>query len=130
MSYKNNIIKERFDLKITAATQVFKGDFELDKNADTVLGIAMTSDRDDLLYHRGSQKIQLNDQELFPEDYESKLLMTGLNVSPNERMILIGDAPSGNGKVEVWFKDTDSPSAVFAPYRVTLYVFSKSKHSC
>ncbi|CAG5082768.1 hypothetical protein [Parvicella tangerina] len=125
MSYKHNIIKERFDLKITSPNQVFKGEFELDKNANFLIGIGLTSDRDDLLFYRGTQKIQVNDQELFPEEFESRLLMSGINVSPNDRMIKVGKIETGNGRVEIWFKDQDHPLAKFTPYRVTIYTFSK-----
>lgn len=124
MTYKHNIIKERFDIKITDANQVFKGEFELDKNANIVTGIILTSDKDDLLFYRGSQKIQINDQELFPEDFESRLLMAGLNVAPDQRAISIGNIDSGNGRVEMWYKDTDHATTRFTPYRVTIYIFS------
>ena len=125
MTYKHNIIKERFDLRISEANQVFKGEFELDKNANYVMGITLTSDRDDLLFYRGTQKIQVNDQELFPEEFESRLLMSGINVAPDERMVSVGAIDAGNGRLEIWFKDKDHPAASFTPYRVTLYAFSK-----
>lgn len=127
MSYKHNIIKERFDIQITVANETKKGRFELDKNAGQLFGVGVTSDSEEHLYYRGSQKIQLNDQELFPEDFESKLLMSGLNVSPNQRMIKVGAIDLGNGLVEVWFKDTNHPKASFTPYRVTFYFFSRVK---
>jgi hypothetical protein len=125
MAYKHNIIKERFDLKITDPNQVFKGTYELDKNANIILGLVITSDRDDLLFYRGSQKIQINDQELFPEEFESRLLMSGINVSPDDRMVSVGCIEAGNGRVEVWYKDSNHPTTRFVPYRVTFYVFSK-----
>ncbi|MGV6861007.1 MAG: hypothetical protein ACWA41_04500 [Putridiphycobacter sp.] len=124
MKYKHNIIKERFDLKVTAPNQVFKAEFELDKNANFVIGIGLTSDRDDLLFYRGSQKIQLNDQELFPENFESRLLMSGINVAPNDRMVKLGSIEAGNGKLEVWFKDENHLNTKFTPYRVTIYTFA------
>lgn len=124
MKYKHNIIKERFDLKVTAPNQVFKAEFELDKNANFVIGIGLTSDRDDLLFYRGSQKIQLNDQELFPENFESRLLMSGINVAPNDRMVKLGSIEAGNGKLEVWFKDENHSNTKFIPYRVTIYTFA------
>ena len=127
MSYKYNIIKERFDLAITNANEVVKAEFELDNNASHLFGIALTSNREDLLYFRGSQKIQLNDKELFPEDFESKLLMTGLSVSPNQRMVKIGRVPTGGRIVEVAYKDQDHPNGNFAPYRVSFYFFSVVK---
>jgi hypothetical protein len=127
MSYKNDIIKERFDIEVSAANQVFKGEFELDKNAGNLFGLVVTGDDEFSLFYRGSQKILVNDTELFPEDFESKLLMTSLAVSPNDRMIRVGCVPVGNGRVDVWYKDTDHPLKPFAPYRVSLYFFSKVK---
>lgn len=126
MSYKHNIIKERYDLEITTAGEVTKGRFELDHNVGELYGVALTTDSEEHLYYRGSQKMQLNDSELFPEGFESRLLMSGLNVSPNQRMVKVGAIQRGNGLVEIWYKDTDHPKASFAPYRVTFYFFSKS----
>lgn len=125
MSYKHNIIKERFDIKVERPNEVFKGEFELDKHADLLYGISITCDNETSIYYRGSQKIQLNDQELFPEGFESKLLMTGLNVSPNNRMIETGDIKTGNGRIEVWFKDKVHSKVEFSPYTVSYYFFSK-----
>lgn len=126
MSFKHNIIKERLDITINSPDRVVKAEFQLDSNATHLYGVALTSDKEALLFHRGSQKIQVNDRELFPEDFESKLLMTSLSVSPNHRMVRTGLIERGNGRVEVWYKDTDHSSATFSPYRVTLYLFSKA----
>lgn len=123
MSFKLHLIKERFDIEVTSANRQYKASFELDKNANELLGIALTSDRDDLLFYRGSQKIQLNDRELFPEGFESKLLMSGLNVAPDERMITVGSIPTGNGVLDVWYTDVDHDLGVFVPYRVSVYTF-------
>lgn len=124
MSYKHNVIKERYDMLITAANQVFKGEFELDKNAEFLYGILLTTSNEPRLYYRGSQKIQLNDSELFPENFESKLLMSGLGVSPNQRVAMLGRVKRGNGKIDIWYKDTPHPSATFAAYTVSFYFFS------
>lgn len=126
MSFKHNIIKERLDIAINAPDRVEKAEFQLDSNATHLYGIALTSDNESQLFYRGSQKIQVNDRELFPEDFESKLLMTSLSVSPNQRMVRTGLIERGNGKVEVWYKDTNHSSATFTPYRVTVYLFSKA----
>lgn len=126
MGYKFGIIKERFDIEVTTANSVVRAECELDKNARKVMGFSITSDRDDLIFYRGSQKIQLNDNELFPENFETKLLMTGLNVAPNDRMVKIGNVDSGNGRLEVWYKDTNMSLTTFVPYRVSIYVFSYS----
>ena len=122
--YKHNLIKERFDIQISSNEASFKSEFELDKNANYLLGIIVTSNREDQLFYRGSQKIQINDMELFPEGFESKLLMSGLNVAPDDRMITLGEIPTGNGKLDVVYTDKDHTSASFTPYRVTIYTFS------
>ena len=129
MYYHYQIIKERFDIEIDSANQTHKGEFELDKNARFVAGILITSNRDDLMFYRGTQKIQINDKEIIPEDFESKLLMAGINTVPDDRMIDLGDLPSGNQKLEVWYKDEDHVMADFTSYRVSIYVFSKIKTS-
>jgi hypothetical protein len=124
MSYKHNIIKERFDILVTSSDDSFRGEFELDKHANYLLGIAITSDKEEQLFYRGTQKIQLNDIELFPEGFESKLLLSGLNVAPDNRMITVGELPTGNGKLDVLYKDTSVTGMVFVPYRVSIYTFS------
>lgn len=126
MSFKQNIIKERLDIQITSEGSVKKGEFRVDSNAKHLYGIALTSDNEQQVYYRGSQKIQLNDRELFPEDFESKLLMSGLSVPPNQRVVKTGIIPVGNGRIEVWYKDNPHPSTAFQPYRVTFYFFSRA----
>jgi hypothetical protein len=127
MSYKHNILKERFDIEVTASGETFKGEWELDRHADVVFGVAVTSDSEEMVYYRGSQKMQVNDRELFPEDFESKLLMSGLSVAPNQRMAKVGNVETGNKRVEVWYKDQNHPKAPFSPYRVSFYFFSRVK---
>jgi hypothetical protein len=125
MNYKHDIIKERFDILIDTPNETKKVEFELDHNAEFMFGVTVTSNNEEQLYYRGSQKMQLNDQELFPEDFESKLLMSGLAVSPNNRMVKVGDVKTGNNKIEIWFKDENYPNLKFTPYRVSYYFFSK-----
>jgi hypothetical protein len=115
-------VKKRFDIAIAAENVVTSQTFELDKSITAIHGILFTSDRDDLMYYRGSQKVEINQEEIFPEKYESKLLMTGLNVSPNERFYKINAMPPGNGKVKVEYKDTNDDRLPFAAYRVSIYL--------
>ena len=117
-----NIVKKRFDINITEADKIFSKSFELDKTIAFVNGILFTSDKDDLIYYRGSQKVEINKQEVFPENYESKLLMTGINVSPNERFYNVGDLPVGNGNVKVEYKDINDGRTTFEPYRISIYL--------
>ena len=118
----NKIVKIRFDIEVMQQDKTFSKTFELDKNVTAVHGILFASDRDDLMYYRGSGKFEINSDEIFPEGYETKLLMTGLNVSPNDRYYNLGGVPPGNFKVKVEYKDTADSRLAFTPYRVSIYL--------
>jgi hypothetical protein len=115
-------VKKRYDIDVTAASAIHSKTFELDKTVEKVHGILFASDRDDLMYYRGSGKVEINSDEIFPEGYETKLLMSGLNVSPNERFYNLGGVPPGNFKVKVEYKDTADARLQFVPYRVSIYL--------
>lgn len=116
-------VKKRFEFVVEEANKSVRKTFELDKNVRFVIGVLVTSNRDDLLYYRGTQKIEINKGEYFPEDYESKLLMSGINVPPNHRYYCFKDKVSvGDGSVKIVFTDNDDGRTKFAPYRVSLYI--------
>ncbi len=116
------ILKKRFDMQITAADKTYSQTFELDKTIAFVKGVLLTSSRDDLMYYRGTQKVEVNRQEVFPEGYESKLLQCGVNCPVNQRYYLTGNLPIGNGLVKIEYKDVSDARAPFEPYRVSLYL--------
>lgn len=116
------IIKKRFDLFAKQANQNVKAEFELDKNITRITGILLTSDREEMLYHRGTQKIEINNEEIVPEKYESKLLQSGLNVSPNERFYKINNNATGNRLLKVDYNDSDDGRTGFTPYRISIYL--------
>ncbi len=116
------LIKKKFSLSVTEANRVFSKTFELDKHIVYIRGILLTSDKDDLMYYRGSQKIEVDKQEVFPEDYESKLLQSGINVPPNQRYYDLGNMPAGAGSIKLEYKDSHDSRAAFVPYRISLYL--------
>lgn len=123
---RSKIIKEWVEVSITAANTTVKDSFEVDKHAAAIIGISISSNIDDLLYYRGSQKISINDMEIYPENYESKMLMQGLNVPVNDRIIKLGEEIlPGNRKVELEYKDTNNTGPSFQAYKVRLYVYSR-----
>lgn len=115
-------VKKRFDIQVTAANQTFTQGFELDKNIVSIKGLLFTSDKDDLLYYRGTQRVEINSEEFFPDNYESKLLMSGINVPPATRYYPLADINPGNGIIKISYQDKDDGRTVFTPYRVSLYV--------
>jgi hypothetical protein len=122
-----NLQFKRFDLLVTAPDKPFAQEFELDKSVGCIKGIHFTSDREDLMFYRGTQKIEINGKEYFPEDYESKLLMSSVNVPPNFRYYNTGNIEVINGKIKVSYTDKTHPLAFFQPYRVSLYVKTELK---
>jgi hypothetical protein len=117
----NKIVKKRFDIDITSSNQTLSKTFDLDKDITSIKGVLITSDRDDLLYYRGSQRIEISKEEFFPENYESKLLMSGISVSPRERYYDLGNVNPGNRSIRVDYKDLQHALAPFTPYRVSYY---------
>jgi hypothetical protein len=117
-----SIVHKRFDILVTSEQQVVTQTFELDKNITNIKGILLTSDKDDLMYYRGSQRIEINKAEVVPENYESKLLMSGINLSPNLRWYEIGNLPAGNGLVTIKYQDRTDNRTTFEAYRVSLYL--------
>lgn len=115
-------VKIRYDVQVERTGQNVIKLCELDKTITAIIGLLVTSDKDDLLYYRGSQKIEINNEEYFPENYESKLLMSGINADVNQRYYKLENVSPGNGKIKLTFQDTDDLRTAFTPYRVSLYV--------
>lgn len=103
--------------------------FDLDKNVKLVRGIMLSSDRLNSLFYRGSQRIEISGDEIFPEDFESKILMSGLAVPPDQKYKTLGNGViAGNGEIKINYKDTNNPNAPFAaPYRVIVMLQCEMK---
>ena len=117
-----DIVEKRFDIQVTQKGQTVTGKFELDKTVKVIKGLKVTSDREDLLFYRGSQKVEINGKERFEENYESKNLQSSLNVDVNNRYKDMKDTEPGNGLVVITYIDNQHPLYAFSPYRVSLYV--------
>lgn len=115
-------IRKRFDIQVRQETATVTEKFELDKTARVITGIVITSDREDLLFYRGTQKIEINGKEHFPEGYETKLLMTSLNIPQDYRYYNMKHTEPGNGIITFSYTDNMHPQLQFEPYRVSLYV--------
>jgi hypothetical protein len=116
------VIKKRYDLQVPQSGAIVRQTFELDKNVSRITGILLTSDKEEMLYNRGSQKIEINNHEHFPERYESKLLLSGLNVSPNDRYYKLDNNNIGNRIMKVEYVDSSDSRSSFSPYRVSIYL--------
>lgn len=116
-------IIEHFVLNVTEANKTVSDEFSINDTSKKVIGIQLSSDREDLLHARGTVRIDLSGNELFPEGHEGKMLMASIHVNPNKRMYQI-DEEIGNGKVKIQYTDTNHSRTTFSPYQVILYVES------
>jgi len=115
------ILYKRYDLQVDTPGAIVRTEVELDKFTSRVTGFQLCADRDDLLYMRGTLGVRLNSEEIYPEEYEAKLLQSGLAVSPDLRYAKVDRAP-GNQKLNLHYRDQENPQAPFAAYRVSVYV--------
>lgn len=117
----SDIVYKRFSITVDTPATSYNKKFDLDKNIALVLALQVTSDHPELMYYRGSQRIEINGDEIFPEDYDSKLLMSGLTVAADDRFVQLGNgAIAGNGEIKVLFKDAANTSAAYQTYQFVL----------
>ncbi|SKC47305.1 hypothetical protein [Ohtaekwangia koreensis] len=129
-------VQRMFSFLVETEGQLVSKKFDLDKNVKIVHGILFSSNRKSLLFHRGSQRVEISGEEVIAENFESCLFMSGLAVAPNEKFKTFGEQegkqadngiPAGNGEVKIQYKDTANPDAEFAPYQVNMYLQCEMK---
>lgn len=111
-----------FDVQITTAGQSVKKTFELDKSVKFITHYTILSNREDLVYYRGAFRLEINKDEIVPENYSTKKIMCWASVSANERLKSIGQRSTGNGLINFEYVDTNDGLTTFQPYIVTLSV--------
>jgi hypothetical protein len=116
-------VPKRYSFIVDQAGRSYQKKFELDRNIRLVRAVMLTSSQPHLLFYRGSVRLEISGDEIFPEDYESKLLMSGINVPPNEKYYEFGNGVlAGNGEIKLLYKDVENILGPFEPYEVSLYL--------
>ncbi|MEM6268336.1 MAG: hypothetical protein AAF998_02810 [Bacteroidota bacterium] len=116
------ILRKRFDLPtVQNDGDSAKETFELDKHTERVTGIIFTADREDMLFVRGTVGVLINGEEVIPEGYHTKLLMSGLGVAPKDKYLPL-DLDPGNGILKVSYQDVSTAILPFSSYTVSVYV--------
>ncbi|WP_103072268.1 hypothetical protein [Aquimarina sediminis] len=114
MDHKTKETRVSFSFKVDKQDGLITVDHpELPKHTKMVKGLQLICDYPDKLYHRGSQRIEIGGEELFPEGFDSKLLMSSLSVAPKERFFELGDVLPGDLSVKIRFRDKNHNSADF-----------------
>jgi hypothetical protein len=125
---EKRLVDKIYTFLVEEAGQPVNKKFDLDKNVKVVHGIMISSDRPNLLFYRGSQRIELSGDELFPEDYESKMFMSGMSVAPDDKYKTLGNGVvAGNGELKIQYKDSENANAAFAAYKVIITLLCEMK---
>ncbi len=113
-----------FPFTVSEANKLITIDnLELPKHTKIVKGLQLISDYPDKLYYRGSQRIEIGGEEIFPDGFDSKILVSSVSVAPRERFFDLGDVLPGDLSVKVRFEDTDHSAVAFgAGYTVSLII--------
>ncbi len=114
MADTSHEVRKQFTFQVDEREKIYSPTkWELPKKTRFVKGIQLTSDYPDKLYYRGSQKIEIGGDELFPEGFESRILMSSLSVPPRERFFDLGQVLPGDLSVKLRYQDHDHDRAHF-----------------
>lgn len=113
------ITYQRFKIDVAASGQLVAGSFKLDQNTKLIASVAVESSLPNQAYYRGSQRLEISSDEIFPTGHETRRLMANQSVAQNDRQFDLGEVASGNKSLKIDYQDTNHPSAVFAAYSVT-----------
>ncbi len=113
-------VYKRFDFMVSTEGDKYSQTFELDVDIVAIHGVMVNSDRDDLIYYRGSLKLDINRDEIFPEGFQTKLLMAGAAVSPNDRFYRFLKTDLGDHRIKVDYVD-GAGLVPFTAYRFIIY---------
>jgi hypothetical protein len=124
----HRLVDKVYSFLVETAGQPSNKKFDLDKNVKLVRGILLSSNIPSLLFYRGSLRLEVSGDEIFPEDFEARVLMSGLAVPPNQKYYTLGNGViAGNGEIKIQFKDVDNPNAAFTGYKVVIMLQCEMK---
>lgn len=116
------ISKRTFRIPVPTANGLFSKEFELPSDVQVVTGLAITADRRDLAWKRGTVGLTIAGQELIVEGEDAAEYMYGSNHPA--RTWAFGELPvaASDRRMQVRYTDTDEPDAAFSTYTVKIVV--------
>jgi hypothetical protein len=76
---------------------------------------------------QSSISLLINDKEIFPEEFDVKLISYGVGVSPNEMFYLLDEEAAGS-TIKAKFKDGGENMGFRTPYTANLYLRLEDKN--
>ena len=122
MEKETREVRKSFSFQVDEAGKLYSpSNWELPKKTKYVKGLQLTSDFPNKLYYRGNQKIEIGGDELFPEGFDSKILVSSISVAPRDRFFDLGEVVAGDLSVKVRYQDSNHERANLGNgYQVTL----------
>jgi hypothetical protein len=111
-----------FYLQVTEAGKTVKKTFEVDKSVVVITAIALNANREELLYYRGTFRLEINKDEIFNEETSAKKIYALPSVDANNRSYRIGMISTGNGLITFEYTDNEDGRTLFTPYTVSLTI--------
>jgi hypothetical protein len=76
---------------------------------------------------RSSMSLLINDKEIFPEEFDVKLISYGVGIPPNEMFYQVDEEASGS-TIKAKFKDSGDTMGFPYPYSANLYLRLEDKN--
>lgn len=104
--------------------QVFK-EFEVDSSVQSVIGIALTSDRVDALLTRGTLRLEISSVEVVEEGLPAANFVFGINANPRYFQFGELDMNTSDRRLKFRFQDNAVAGQTFSAYKVDLTLICK-----
>lgn len=113
---------QTFNLQVTDNGKTVKKTFEVDKSVVVINAVALTSNREEVMYYRGSVRLEINKDEIYSEGTPAKEIYSLPSVDANKRPLGIGTIPTGNGLITLEYTDNEDGRTPFVAYTVSLTI--------
>ena len=122
-----NAIKYQI-IKVTVPSQgaLVNINVNSDKLYKKITGLTITTPSTVPYLNMSTLSLQVNDKEVFPDDFEIRLLTCDQSVPVNERFYLLDEVADGS-TIKGKFKDAQTGATTF-PYTVNLYLKLEEKN--
>jgi hypothetical protein len=97
-------------------------DIEIQSNVKAITGLQISSNRDDLIYQRGSMGLTISNIEITPDNTPDRLFMSGIGVPPNQKPYSIGKflMDGTNRQLRISLTDEDVVGTDWADHKLKL----------
>lgn len=113
--------KRTFITAVPASGSITAKEFELPSDMETIIGLAVTSDRRDLCWARASLSLNIAGSEIIGDSEDCTEYMFG--IEHPSRFWPFGELPlSGDRRMRGRVTDVDVPGRAFSPYVVKIVI--------